>query len=98
MMLLLLPGSLARYVDHPAAWCYKLPDTVSLEEGAFCEPLSVGVHACRYAASATGSIVSAHGSWSTMPCIHVMRPGSASLPEYIYTATSCEICKSLHTH
>ncbi|KAI3974291.1 hypothetical protein MKX01_030960 [Papaver californicum] len=27
--------------------CFKLPDNVSLEEGAMCEPLSVGVHACR---------------------------------------------------
>ncbi|GMP70074.1 hypothetical protein CsSME_00029093 [Camellia sinensis var. sinensis] len=29
--------------------CFKLPDNVSLEEGAMCEPLSVGVHACRRA-------------------------------------------------
>ena len=34
---------------HPAKLCYKLPDNVSLEEGAMCEPLSVGVHACRRA-------------------------------------------------
>lgn len=29
--------------------CFKLPENVSLEEGAMCEPLSVGVHACRRA-------------------------------------------------
>lgn len=34
---------------HPSYLCYKLPDNVSLEEGAMCEPLSVGVHACRRA-------------------------------------------------
>ena len=34
---------------HPADLCFKLPDNVSLEEGAMCEPLSVGVHACRRA-------------------------------------------------
>ncbi|KAM7273748.1 hypothetical protein ACFE04_028412 [Oxalis oulophora] len=39
-------GSLANKVVHPANLCYKLPDNVSLEEGAMCEPLSVGVHAC----------------------------------------------------
>ncbi|OWM75648.1 L-idonate 5-dehydrogenase-like [Punica granatum] len=42
-------GSLANKVVHPSYLCYKLPDNVSLEEGAMCEPLSVGVHACRRA-------------------------------------------------
>lgn len=42
-------GSLANQVVHPAHLCYKLPDELSLEEGAMCEPLSVGVHACRRA-------------------------------------------------
>ncbi|CAI9771884.1 unnamed protein product [Fraxinus pennsylvanica] len=40
-------GSLANQIMHPADLCFKLPDNVSLEEGAMCEPLSVGVHACR---------------------------------------------------
>jgi len=40
-------GSLCRYIKHPAAFCFKLPANVSLEEGAMCEPLSVAVHACR---------------------------------------------------
>lgn len=43
-------GSLANKVVHPANLCFKLPDNVSLEEGAMCEPLSVGIHACRRAA------------------------------------------------
>uniref|UniRef100_A0A7C9CS89 Enoyl reductase (ER) domain-containing protein n=1 Tax=Opuntia streptacantha TaxID=393608 RepID=A0A7C9CS89_OPUST len=42
-------GSLANQVVHPADLCFKLPDNVSLEEGAMCEPLSVAVHACRRA-------------------------------------------------
>lgn len=42
-------GSLAHQIVHPADLCFKLPDSVSLEEGAMCEPLSVGVHACRRA-------------------------------------------------
>ncbi|GMH09049.1 hypothetical protein Nepgr_010889 [Nepenthes gracilis] len=42
-------GCLANQVVHPADLCFKLPDNVSLEEGAMCEPLSVGVHACRRA-------------------------------------------------
>ncbi|XP_068634273.1 sorbitol dehydrogenase-like isoform X2 [Aristolochia californica] len=42
-------GSLANQIVHPADLCLKLPDNVSLEEGAMCEPLSVGIHACRRA-------------------------------------------------
>ncbi|KAJ0042715.1 hypothetical protein Pint_17363 [Pistacia integerrima] len=42
-------GSLAHKVVHPANLCFKLPENVSLDEGAMCEPLSVGVHACRRA-------------------------------------------------
>lgn len=42
-------GSLADQVVHPAELCFKLPVQMSLEEGAMCEPLSVGVHACRRA-------------------------------------------------
>lgn len=44
-----LPGSLAQKIIHPEDLCFKLPENVSLEEGAMCEPLSVGIHACRRA-------------------------------------------------
>ncbi|EFJ11947.1 hypothetical protein SELMODRAFT_271876 [Selaginella moellendorffii] len=47
-------GSLANYVVHPAELCFKLPDGVSVEEGAMCEPLSVGVHGCRRAGIVPG--------------------------------------------
>ena len=40
-------GNLCKYYVHAADFCYKLPDNLSLEEGALMEPLAVGVHACR---------------------------------------------------
>lgn len=40
-------GALQNFVVHPADMCFKLPDTVSTEEGALVEPLCVGLHACR---------------------------------------------------
>lgn len=40
-------GSLAYFVVHPAPFCYKLPPSVSFDEAALFEPLSVGIHACR---------------------------------------------------
>lgn len=48
-------GNLTRYYAHAADFCYKLPDHVTMEEGALLEPLSVGVHACRRAAVGLGS-------------------------------------------
>lgn len=42
-------GNLSRYYAHAADFCYKLPDHVTMEEGALLEPLSVGIHACRRA-------------------------------------------------
>ena len=50
-------GNLCRFYTHAADFCYKLPDHVSLEEGALLEPLSVGVHACRRAGVAIGKTV-----------------------------------------
>lgn len=56
-------GSMARYVAHPGKYCFKLPDNVSLEEGAMCEPLSVGVYACEQRAKVTpGSSVAVFGA------------------------------------
>ena len=40
-------GSLARFVDHPADFCFKLPDSLSYEQGAMVEPLSCGGALCR---------------------------------------------------
>jgi len=50
-------GSLANYITHPSDFCYKLPDHVSFDEGALCEPLSVGIHACTRAHITLGSRV-----------------------------------------
>ncbi|KAI0321290.1 GroES-like protein [Amylostereum chailletii] len=40
-----VPGLLRRYITHPAVWCHKLPDTMSYEDGALLEPLSVALAA-----------------------------------------------------
>ena len=36
-------GTLTRFHAHPASWLHKLPDNVSFEEGALCEPLAVAL-------------------------------------------------------
>ena len=46
-----------RWYTEAADFCFKLPDNVSLEEGALMEPLAVGVHACQRAGVALGKTV-----------------------------------------
>ena len=55
-------GSMATYVTHPADFCYRLPDHVSLDEGAMMEPLSVGIHACRRGGVSMGDRVLVMGA------------------------------------
>jgi L-iditol 2-dehydrogenase len=57
-----IDGSMARYVVHPADFCFKLPERVSLDEGALLEPLSVGLHACRRGGVGPGSRVLVMGA------------------------------------
>jgi len=38
-------GSLQKYIAYPEEMAFKLPDNLSTFEGAFVEPLSVGIHA-----------------------------------------------------
>ena len=50
-------GAFAEYVAWPADFAYTLPDTVSLDEGALVEPLSVGIHVARRASVGLGDSV-----------------------------------------
>ncbi|KAK9351155.1 chaperonin 10-like protein [Lipomyces doorenjongii] len=55
-------GTLCRYYVLPEDFCVKLPDTVSLEEGALVEPLSVAVHVSKLAKITPGSSVIVFGA------------------------------------
>ncbi|KAA8911735.1 chaperonin 10-like protein [Sphaerosporella brunnea] len=55
-------GSLAKYYVLPADFCVKLPEHVSLEEGALVEPLSVGVHVAKLADVRPGESVVIFGA------------------------------------
>src|SRR3989441_2962560 len=44
-----IDGAFTNYVTVPASFAYTLPDSLSDEEGALIEPLSVGLWACRKA-------------------------------------------------
>ena len=55
-------GTLTGYWAAPADFCYKLPQNVSLQEGALIEPLAVGVHIVRQASVTPGQSVVVMGA------------------------------------
>jgi len=55
-------GVLRPEVVHPAAFTFKLPDTVSFAEGALVEPLAVGMHSANKARIKPGDIAVVMGA------------------------------------
>lgn len=47
-------GCMRETVVHPAQFTYRLPENVSLEEGALVEPVAIGVHAAKKASIQPG--------------------------------------------
>lgn len=54
-------GVLTPEVVHPAAFTYKLPDTVSFAEGAMVEPFAVGIQAATRARITPGDVAAVIG-------------------------------------
>ncbi|RMD39779.1 hypothetical protein DV735_g5342, partial [Chaetothyriales sp. CBS 134920] len=55
-------GTLAKYYVLPEDFCYKLPDNISLEEGAVLEPLAVAVHMVRQSKLKLGDSIVVFGA------------------------------------
>ena len=49
-----LDGTLQATITHPADMCHKLPENVSFEEGALCEPLAVSLHGIKRSQNGEG--------------------------------------------
>jgi threonine dehydrogenase-like Zn-dependent dehydrogenase len=62
-------GLLRRYLKHPAMWCHKMPDSMTFEDGAMLEPLSVAPQAstAQTSASATPSSSAARAPSASSP-------------------------------
>jgi D-xylulose reductase len=55
-------GCMRESVVHPAAFTFKLPDNVSLEEGALVEPVAIGVYSADTAAIRPGDVALVFGA------------------------------------
>lgn len=72
-------GTLCRYYRIPADFCYTLPESMSLEEGALIEPLAVGVHITRQASVKPGETVVVFGAGPVgLLCMAVAKAFGAS--------------------
>lgn len=74
-----IDGTLAGFYTSPADFCYKLPENVSLQEGALIEPLAVAVHICKQAVITPGQSVVVMGAGPVgLLCMAVARAYGAS--------------------
>ncbi len=55
-------GAFCEYLAWPADFLFKLPDNMSMDEGAMLEPLSVGMHAARRSRVRAGDSVAVLGA------------------------------------
>jgi D-xylulose reductase len=74
-------GVLTPYVVHPASYTFKLPDDVSLAEGAMVEPFAVGMQAATKAGIRPGdtAIVLGAGPIGTMVALAALAGGAARI-------------------
>ena len=74
-----IDGTLAKYYVLPEDFCFKLPDHVSLEEGALMEPLAVAVHITKQSNIKQGDSVVVFGAGPVgLLCCAVARSFGAS--------------------
>ncbi len=55
-------GAFCEYIAHPAAYCYKIPDSMTFDEAAMMEPLSVGLFSVERSGARSGQRVAVLGA------------------------------------
>ena len=55
-------GTLTKYYRVPEECCFKLPESVSMRDGALIEPLAIAVHCCKLAGDMQGRTVTVFGA------------------------------------
>ncbi|CAI4218502.1 unnamed protein product [Parascedosporium putredinis] len=96
-------GTLTGFWAAPADFCYKLPENVSLQEGAMVEPLAVGVHLVKQGGVRPGDSVVIMGAGPVgLLCAAVARAFGASKVVSVDIVTSkLEVAKEIaatHTY
>jgi D-xylulose reductase len=82
-------GCMRETVVHPAGLVYRLPENVSLDEGALVEPLAIGVHAAKKARVAPGDTAVVTGA-GTIGAVTAMAAIAAGCSRVIISDTKKE--------
>ena len=90
-------GSFCEFVNHRADFCFKLPDNVSLEEGALIEPLSTGIYAARMAPVVMGDtvVITGAGPIGLMNLLACKAAGAANVVISDQVASRLEVAKQI---
>ena len=90
-------GFLQRLHNHPAAFCYKIPDSVLPQVAALTEPLAVIVHASRRAKVTVGQriLVTGAGTMGLLALLLSKAYGAASVIVTDINASRLRVAKEL---
>ena len=77
------PGAIAELLVMPQDCCYVIPDSVSFEEAALCEPLAIGVYAHALSGMAPAHTAAILGSGSIGLCVLAAIRAAADSPVYM---------------
>ena len=77
------PGAIAELLVMPQECCYVIPDSVSFEEAALCEPLAIGVYAHKLSAVKPTDTAAILGAGPIGLCVLAAIRATADLPVYV---------------
>ncbi len=77
------PGAIAELLVMPQDCCYLIPDNVSFEEAALCEPLAIGVYAHALSGMAPTDTAAILGSGPIGLCVLAAIRAAADSPVYM---------------
>ena len=78
-----LSGALAEFVVLPEECCHPIPESLTADQAAMIEPLSIGVHAQRLAQMETGSTIAILGSGPIGLCVMLASRAAADCTVYM---------------
>ncbi len=90
-------GSFCELVNHRADFCFKLPENVTLEEGALIEPLSTGIYAARVAPVVMGDtvVITGAGPIGLMNLLACQAAGAANIVISDQVETRLEVAQKI---